>query len=50
VAVIEERLLGATVAIRALNGFFAADPDVDRREFREFVAAMLDSVSVRTLF
>lgn len=47
--VVEERLLSATVAIRALDGLFAADPHVDRREFHEFSAALHQSVSVRTL-
>ena len=47
--VIEERLLGATVAIRALEGFFAADSEVSRREFHEFASALHENVTVRTL-
>jgi signal transduction histidine kinase/ActR/RegA family two-component response regulator len=49
IEVIEERLLAATVAIRALEGLFAADSEVDRREFHEFASALLENVSVRNL-
>ena len=49
VQVIEERLLAAGFAVRALQGLFGADDEVDRREFHEFVEPVLDIASVRNL-
>lgn len=49
VQVIEERLLAAGFAVRALQGLFGADDQVDRLEFHEFVEPILDIASVRTL-